>query len=145
MNRVLVIYIDTCIYSRLLDVVTQISVLMEVERIRHIMCGGLFGKYIIVGSFAVITEIGQNPNYKERGFIERLYRTIISNEATATAQCISRAAKLEAMGLGEMDSFHLAAAEAARADYLLTVDKDFIKKCSRPNFTTVKVINPINF
>ncbi len=44
-----------------------------------------------------------------------------------------------------MDSFHLAAAEAAHADYLLTVDKDFLKICSRSNFAKVKVINPLNF
>jgi len=44
-----------------------------------------------------------------------------------------------------MDSYHLAAAEAAGADYLLTTDLDFISKCVRPNFTAVRVINPLDF
>jgi len=44
-----------------------------------------------------------------------------------------------------MDAAHLASAEAANTDYLLTVDKDFIKKCARTNITAVKVINPLDF
>jgi predicted nucleic acid-binding protein len=44
-----------------------------------------------------------------------------------------------------MDARHLAAAEEVGADYLLTVDKTFLKVASRPNFTTVNVIKPIDF
>jgi len=146
MLQVLVIYLDTCIFSRLFDVTTQNSVLAEIERIRHIIQNRLSGAYIIVGSFAVIAEINKNPDAKERRIIERLYKRIISGETQMTAQIISRAARLESMaGLGATDALHLAAAEAANADYLLTVDKDFIKRCSRQNFTKVKVINPIDF
>jgi len=146
MNWKLIIYLDTCIFSRLFDVTTQASVLAEAERIWHIIRNRLSGAYILVGSFAVIAEIRKNPDAKERRFIERLYNRIINDEAQKSAQVITRAARLQSMaGLGAMDAAHLAAAEAANADYLLTVDKDFIKKCSRQNFTKVKVINPINF
>jgi len=146
MELVLVIYLDTCIFSRLFDVTTQNSVLAEAERIRHILLGAFSGRYIIVGSFAVVAEIRKNPDAKERRFIERLYNRIINDEAQKSAQVITRAARLQSMaGLGAMDAAHLAAAEAAGADYLLTVDKDFIKRCSRQNFTKVKVINPIDF
>jgi predicted nucleic acid-binding protein len=103
------------------------------------------GEYRIIGSFVVVTEIIQNPDTKERRIIERLYNRITSGEAPRTAQRRTRAAELETKGLKTMDAQHLAAAEAADADYLLTVDKDFIKKASQPNFTTVKVINPIDF
>jgi predicted nucleic acid-binding protein len=73
------------------------------------------------------------------------YEESIDGWVKRTAQIMARARKLEAYGLRNMDATHLAAAEAADADYLLTVDKDFIKKCSQQNFTKVKVINPINF
>jgi len=145
MNRKLIIYLDTCIYSRIFDITTQTSVLKEIGRIRYIIRNRFSGVYVIVGSGVVSHEIKQNTNAKERRIIEKLYNRIISYEAQMTAQSLSRAAKLEAMGLGAMDARHLATAEVMNADYLLTVDKDFIKKCSRPNFTRVKVINPINF
>jgi len=145
MNRKLIIYLDTCCYSRLFDISDQISMVKEAMRIRYIMRGAFSGKYTIVGSGVVIAEIRKNPNIKERGETESLYKATISGEATSSAQSISRAAELVSKGLKEMDALHLAAAESMSADYLLTVDKDFIKKCSQPNFTAVKVINPIDF
>ncbi|MDR2591447.1 MAG: PIN domain-containing protein [Chitinispirillales bacterium] len=144
MNRKLIIYLDTCCYSRLFDVTDQIDVIEEAGRIRYVMRNSFYGKYRIIGSFAVVSEISQNPK-KERRRIEKLYNLIKSGEAQVTTQCGVRAQELQSKGLKVMDSLHLAAAEEAGADYLLTVDKEFIKKCSRPNFTTVKVINPINF
>jgi len=144
MNRKLIIYLDTCCYSRLFDGKSP-EVIAEVERILYIIQNRFSGKYIFVGSNIVAAEIRQNPDAKKRQIIERLYNTIIRSKAKASARRKTRATELETNGLKTMDARHLAAAEAAGADYLLTVDKDFIKKCSQSNFTTVKVINPINF
>ena len=52
---------------------------------------------------------------------------------------------MELMGLKAMDAAHLAAAEAAKADYLLTTDEKFMRKCQNRNITAVKVIDPIDF
>lgn len=145
MNRILTVYLDTCCYSRLFDVTDQIDVIEEAGRILYIMQNGFAGKYRIIGSFAVVAEISQNPNSEERRIIESFYNLIKSGEAQISEQSAARAQELQLKGIKTMDSAHLAVAEAAHADYLLTVDKDFIKKCSQPNFTTVKVINPINF
>jgi len=49
------------------------------------------------------------------------------------------------MGLKAMDARHLAAAEAAKADYLITTDEKFIKRCAKNNLTAVKVIDPLDF
>jgi len=145
MSRKLIVYLDTCCYSRLFDVTDQIDMIKEAGRIRYIIRNRFSGRYRFIGSDVVITEIRQNPDNKERRITERLYNKIISGKVATTEQSISRARELQLKGLKEMDSFHLALAEAAVADYLLTVDKDFIKKCSQRNFTTVKVINPIGF
>ena len=145
MNRKLIIYLDTCCYSRLFDVTDQLDAIEEAGRIRYIIRNRFSGRYIIVGSGTVTAEINKNPDNKERRVTERLYNLIKSDVAQMTMQNISRAAELELKGLKTMDARHLAAAEAMDADYLLTVDKDFIKKCSKPNFTAVTVINPINF
>ena len=145
MNRKLIIYLDTCCYSRLFDGKISPDVIAEAGRIRHIIRNRFSGKYKLIGSFAVITEINQNPDNKERRIIERLYNKITSGEAQISIKSIARAAELELKGLKTMDARHLAAAEAMDADCLLTVDKDFIKKCSLPKFTAVRVINPITF
>jgi len=89
--------------------------------------------------------MGKNPNDIKRMMSKRLYDEIIIDEVNEDEQVIARARKLEASGLRKMDAAHLAAAEAANADYLLTVDKDFIKTCAKPNITAVKVINPLFF
>jgi len=145
MNRKLIIYLDTCCYSRLFDGKISPEVIAETERIRYIVRNGFFGKYTIVGSGIVMAEIRKNPNVKERMETESLYNATIRGEAKASAQRATRAKKLQLMGLKEMDALHLAAAESIPADYLLTVDKNFIKTCLQPNVTTVKVINPIDF
>jgi predicted nucleic acid-binding protein len=77
--------------------------------------------------------------------VEKLYYGIIANEVNLSAKSITRAVDLNLMGLGKMDSFHLAAAEEAGADYILTTDEKFIRKCAKNNLTTVNVINPIDF
>jgi len=142
MNSKLKIYFDTCIYSRIFDGKKSSTIVAEVARIRDIVNAG---EYDIIGSFTVVVEIRQNADAKKRRATERLYNNIIVGEVILSARGAARAAELESKGLKTMDARHLASAEAAKADYLLTVDKDFLKKCSQPNFTTVKVINPINF
>jgi predicted nucleic acid-binding protein len=117
----------------------------EAAKIRAIIDSRFFGGYMILGSKAVTLEIGNNRDAVKRENSYKVYWDTISGEVDITPQVITRAAELERMGLDAMDSFHLAAAEAADADYLLTTDIDFINKCSKPNFTPVKVINPLNF
>jgi len=117
----------------------------EAAKIREIINDRIIGGYAIIGGFAVSVEIGNNRNDLKRMASKSLYDEIIIDEVKNSVRIIARAAELESMGLGPMDARHLAAAEAAQADYLLTTDLYFIKKCSRPNFTTVNVINPLNF
>jgi len=145
MNRKLIIYFDNCIYSRIFDGKKSPTITAEAARIRGIVRKGLSGKYIIIGGGIVTTEMGRNPDVKKRRAAERLYKRIVSGEVILSARGMARAKELQSKGLKTMDARHLASAEATKADYLLTVDKDFINKCSQPNFTTVKVINPINF
>jgi predicted nucleic acid-binding protein len=46
------------------------------------------------------------------------------------------------VGLGTLDATHLAFAEAAECDYLVTCDDRFIKKSARSD-TMISVVNPI--
>jgi len=145
MNRKLIIYFDNCCYSRLFDINALGNVKAQAAKIRHIINNRINGGYIIVGSPIVMAEIRKTRNAKKLKAIEVLYYGIIVNEVKISAQIVTRAVKLNLMGLGKMDSFHLAAAEAAEADFLITTDERFIRKCQNRNITAVKVIDPLNF
>jgi predicted nucleic acid-binding protein len=145
LSRWIIVYLDNCCYSRLTDAGAPPDTIAEAAKIRAIIDNRFIGGYVIIGGFAVPIEMGKNPNDIKRMASKRLYDEIIIDEVNEDEQIIARALKLEASGLRKMDAAHLATAEAANADYLLTVDKDFIKTCARSNITAVKVINPLDF
>jgi len=117
----------------------------EAEKIQEIIDNRILGGYSIIGSATVIFEIRQIKNDEKRAAAEEVYNSTGADDTPLSEQSRARAQELRLKGLKFMDAAHLAAAEAADADYLLTVDKGFIKKCSRQNITKVKVINPIDF
>lgn len=121
------------------------NVMAEAAKIEHIIRNRTKGRYVIIGGFVVVAEMEKIPDKKLFRAAERRYKKIIAGAVEPTAEIDARANKLIAAGLGDMDAAHLASAEAVGADYLLTTDKDFINKCSKPNFTVVKVINPLDF
>jgi len=140
-----IVYLDNCCYSRLTDEDALPDTIAEAAKIRAIINNRFIDRYVLVGGFAVSIEMGNNRDDVKRMASQRLYDEIIIDEVEPSAQIIARAAELQSKGMREMDSFHLASAEAVGADYLVTTDLDFIKRCSRPNFTTVSVINPLFF
>ncbi|GBU20756.1 hypothetical protein R80B4_00641 [Fibrobacteres bacterium R8-0-B4] len=104
------------------------------------------GRHRIIGSLAVISEIEQiDDDDEKRDAIKDFYFDTVDGDIQLSAQNYARSDILEAEGLGDMDSLHLAAAEAAGATFLLTTDKDFLRICTNKNISTVKVINPLNF
>jgi predicted nucleic acid-binding protein len=138
------IYLDTCCYGRRFDGQAASGVREETEAIKAVIKRHITGSFLIIGSAAVSSEIGRVPDAAKRERIEAYYRKFVT-EDIPTAPARARAAFFMAEGLGEMDSVHLATAESAGADVLLTTDYDFIKICAKKNLSKVKVINPINF
>jgi len=141
----LTVYLDNCCYYRLFDDDTQPKIRAEAAKIRDIIRHRLDGKYIIIGSGFVVEEMGKTRDAALRIAVEALYNRTIAGSVETSAQYIERALYLERYGLGAMDAQHLATAEGAGADFLLTVDKDFIRICTEKKLTTVKVINPLNW
>ena len=145
MDRKLIIYLDSCCYGRRFDIKTHPKIKVQADRIMHIIDNRTTGEYAIIGSFAVTAEMRKIRSAKKLKAIEKFYYSVITSEVNISAQTIARAMELNLMGLGKMDSFHLAAAEAAGAGFLLTTDEDFVFKCKNRNLTVVKVINPLEF
>jgi predicted nucleic acid-binding protein len=100
--------------------------------------------FTIFGSATVIAEMDDIANDRKRVRVRNFYDRVISEELTDTADIIDRARDLNVLGLGLRDSYHVAFAEAAGVDYLLTTDDRFERTACRLDLKT-KVINPINF
>ncbi len=62
-----------------------------------------------------------------------------------SAADFGRAQIFRAAGLKRKDSRHLAVAEIAGVDVLLTVDKGFLRTGGNKKLCAVRVVNPINF
>jgi hypothetical protein len=147
MGRRLIVYLDTCCYGRPFDLPQTPQKRAEAAAIDDILKKRERGELRIIGSTVTSFEIGQIIDAATRKTIDAYYCKFITEDvAPPAAQVYTRADILVAAGgLGALDSQHLAIAEDIGADFLLTVDKTFIKKCNILNLTTVNVMNPLDF
>jgi predicted nucleic acid-binding protein len=141
------IYLDSCCYGRPFDDQTQPKIKAEADAIKGVIkaCKSGGSGYRIVGSLAVISELDEIDDDDKREVIKGFYFDTIDGNIQTTWQSRARARKLKEEGLGNMDSQHLATAETAGADFLLTTDVDFIRKCKNKKLTVVTVMNPLDF
>jgi len=139
------IYLDTCCYGRPFDKQEQAKVAAETIAVMTAISTCKIAGYGIIGSNAVDFELGRILNDKLRAATKTFYDLTVDDRVFLTAEGHKRAEALHAEGLGVMDSQHLAAAEAAGVEYLLTTDEDFERICAKKNLSSVKVINPLTF
>jgi predicted nucleic acid-binding protein len=141
------IYIDACSYSRPFDNrehMEQARVRAEASAVMsavHI-CG--VEGFSVIGSPMAIFEINKIKNDDKRQNVMRLYNDAITASALLTNDVDARAEELMTQGVKRMDAYHIAFAEAAEADYLLTTDDRLEAAALRLGVKT-KVINPIKF
>jgi predicted nucleic acid-binding protein len=140
------VYFDTCCYGRPYDDNSRREVEEEANAVMTAVDVCRMVGHVIVGSTAVISEIGEIRNADKRTDVRAFFDDAIDECFNVLADEATRAqvSASQAQGLGAMDALHLAAAEAAGADILLTTDKNFVKISARIK-TPVKVMNPLNF
>ncbi|MDR0305407.1 MAG: hypothetical protein LBI42_01070 [Chitinispirillales bacterium] len=136
------IYLDTCCYCRPFDESDQDKIVNERAAIAAIL--NPLMDFDILGSLAVKVEFNRISDSIKREDVELLYNSVVSAHLPYTLNIKKRADALTAIGVGKYDSFHIAFAESAKADYLLTVDKKFVNKSNNLK-VSVKVINPLDF
>jgi hypothetical protein len=88
-------------------------------------------------------EIERNPEVERR--LENTALLVLASERIEVDDSVAaRAASLQIAGYGPYDALHLACAEAAQVDVLLTTDDVFIRKASRRDGNPlVAVLNPL--
>jgi predicted nucleic acid-binding protein len=136
------IYLDLCCLQRPLDDQSQARIRIESEAVRLIveLCG--YGKHQWVSSRVLEFEATRNPDEDRRGRVLALLKHADERIALADA-AVERATNYQRQGLRGIDALHLAAAEAAACDVLLTTDDRFVRRVRelRPG-PKVRVENP---
>lgn len=135
------IYLDNCCYNRLLDDRSNLQVYYERNSVMLIL--ELAEKNIVqlVGSEMLAREINDTPSPYRRAVLQAVYGLCLE-ETKITLPILERAEEIRhASNIKYKDSIHLACAETAQTDALLTTDRKFANNCSRIK-TYTKVMNP---
>ena len=138
------IYLDNCCYNRPFDDQLQERIHLESEAILTILKRGQEGVYQIVGSRMLELEMERMNDVVKRHRVQELYKVAVetvsyTEEIKRSSQEIMAKSKIRAF-----DSLHIAAAEAAETDVLLTTD-DKLEKMAMNLELGVKVMNPLRF
>jgi hypothetical protein len=137
------IYLDVCCLNRLTDDQSQPRVRREAYAVERIFEEIRRGRLIWVSSTIVEREVLRNRNAARRVYTLELLADA-SGVIAADNRDLDRAFALERFGFSQMDAQHVACAERAHADALLTTDDKFVRRAQR--FAAeihARVLNPI--
>ena len=139
------LYLDCCCYNRPYDDQTQEKVHMEGEAILTILSKAKQNNVEIIGSPILDFEIDQIDDIEKKDKVKYFYTHTITTKIDYTIEIFERAQELSQLtNIKTLDKFHLAFAENADADILLTTDIKFEKASSKLDLK-IKVINPLKY
>lgn len=124
---------------------TQVRVHLEAESVIYILDSAKGGFKELVSSAYLVAEILSNPNPLRRADVMALLQPAVLH-VPRSDEIRSRARELEVWDIKGLDALHVAAAEAASCDYLLTTDDKFLRRAARAvGAIHVKVLNPFDY
>jgi predicted nucleic acid-binding protein len=139
------VYLDACCLSRLTDDQSQPRIREEAQTIERILADVRLGIVQLISSEALEDEARRTPAMERRVEVETLLSLASSTVAVDDAVA-QRARELAIAGYGLFDALHLAAAESAGADVLLSTDDRFIKRAARDmGNPRIPVRNPVSW
>jgi hypothetical protein len=142
MSTMRTIYLDLCCLNRPFDDQHQARVRLESEAVLGIVQLARLGELTLIGSEALDLESSQNPDTDRRRKVEA-FLSAATSKVTVGAGERQRGRDLESLGLQAFDALHIACAESAGAEVLLTTDDRFRKKAARlQNKLALRVENP---
>jgi predicted nucleic acid-binding protein len=136
------IYLDTCCLNRPFDEQTDERVILETQAILGIIdrCE-TDDVWFFFSSDVLDDEISRIVHPVKKQKVESLYQSAAVH-IDLNDVIIEQAKEQERFGLRPYDSLHLACAEYAQADVLLTTDRKFINKAKQKKLKT-RVVNPL--
>lgn len=139
------IYLDLCCLNRPFDDQGQERVRAEAEAVIRILHRIEKGRDELVTSDLLELEVSANRDSRRRRWVQESLRHA-TLRVVGTQLERGRASAVSALGFAAFDSLHVACAEAAHADVLLTTDDRFIRAARRSSGKLgVKVENPVEW
>ena len=138
------IYLDNCCYNRPFDDLSQERIYLESETILMILRKKEEGQYLIIGSDILEIEMSRMKDEIKKQRVKEQYE-MADIHIDYIEEIKQRSKEIMAMSnIRLFDSLHIATAEYAGADILLTTD-DKLEKMSAKLKLNVKIMNPIRF
>lgn len=139
------LYLDVCCLARPHDDQEHSRVRLETEAITDILDRCASGEHVWVTSEAIVEELSRDANLDRRNQVISALK-FAGEHALSGPELLERAAQLAATGIRPTDALHLATAENARCDVLLTTDDRFIHRAGRLKpASSVRVLNPLQW
>jgi predicted nucleic acid-binding protein len=139
------IYLDVCCLNRPFDDWSQERNRLEGEAVIQILKLIKSGKYQLVSSEVIEAELRKMTNLDKLKEIRELLK-LVSHQIILNDEIDQRSQALEKLGFNLYDSFHVACAEFAKIDVLLTTDDRLLKKAIKySNLLKIKLENPVTW
>lgn len=140
----MIIYLDNCCYNRPFDDQTQERIHLESEAILTILQRRQAGVFKIAGSNILELEIERMHDVTKKQKVKELYK--VADLHINYTENIKKRSKeiMELSKIRTFDSLHIAAAEEAKADVMLTTD-DKLERMAERLKLKVRVMNPLKF
>lgn len=135
------IYLDNCCYNRILDDRSYPQIYYERNSVMLIL--ELVEKSVIelTGSEMLVKEISDTSDLYKKSVLQMIYK-LCSKEVKIDSFILDRAEEIRhSSNIKYKDSIHLACAEAAKVNALLTTDRKFMNNSKRIK-TYTKVTSP---
>jgi predicted nucleic acid-binding protein len=136
------IYLDTSVYKRPFDDQSQPRIWLETLAFSVILQLIEAHEVSLVTSSVVGYENQQDPQDLRRRWGAKCMALAAEHQSIAPL-IKARADELAASGLTPLDALHVAAAEAARCDYLLTCDDKLLRRSAA--LSELIISNPVDF
>ena len=141
----MLLYLDTCCLNRPWDDRRQLRVQLEGDVIIAIAASVDVGLIALCGSSVIDFEVARISDSDRLRKVQIFAAKASKYRHYGTVER-ARAAALVPLGFRPLDAAHVACAEAAGADFLLTTDDRFLKAaCRHQNQLTVRVENPVTW
>jgi predicted nucleic acid-binding protein len=145
MAKSYLIYLDVCCLNRPFDDWRQDRIRLEGQTILDIFKRFYSGEWKLVSSEAIEAELKRMVNLEKLDRIRELLQ-VAENKIILTEEIDKRSQEIEKLGFGLYDSFHIACAETAKIDVLLTTDDRLLKKAIKySHLLKIKLDNPVTW
>jgi len=139
------VYLDACCLSRLTDDQSQARIRAEAEAVERTFMLIRIGQAQLISSEALEDEVRRTPSIERRLEAEALL-SLASVRVVIDVEVAQRARNLASIGYGVFDALHLAAAESAGAEIMLSTDDRLIRRAQRKaGSPRIPVRNPVSW